>query len=44
MIMLVSKKISLVNHNRKALNSDLINQIEVMVDLKMYLAGSKIHD
>ena len=27
----------------KALNSDLINQIEVMDELKMYSAGSKIH-
>ena len=43
MIILVSKKISLVNHNMKALNSDLINQIEVMDELKMYSAGSKIH-
>ena len=44
MIILVSKKTYLVNHNMKALNSDLINQIEVMDELKMYLAESKIHD
>ena len=44
MMILVLKKIRLVNHNLKALNCDLINQIEVMNELKMYLAESKIHD
>ena len=34
----------LVDHNLKALNSDLINQIEVMNVLKMYWAETKIHD
>ena len=38
------KKNCLVNHNLKALNSDLINQIEVINDLKMYWAESRIHD
>ena len=45
MIILVLKKyFCLVNHNLKALNSDLINQIEVMNELKMYWADSNIHD
>ena len=38
------KKNCLVDHNLKALNSDLIYQIEVMNELKMYWAETKIHD
>ena len=38
------KKNCLVDHNLKALNSDLINQIEIMDELKMYWTETKIHD
>ena len=44
MIILVLKIIWKVDHNLKALNSDLINQIEVMNELKMYWAESNVHD
>ena len=38
------KKNWMVNRDFKALNTDSINQIEVMNGLKMHWAGRKIHD